>query len=108
MIKVFCHCLLVLFVGVASVSAQKSVVGPGTDSVITGTIKEYTSGKVLILQTLPPNPPMQFKLSKSTMYADTDGKPVEAPGLRTNQKVRVHYRAVGGDNVADKVTMVGN
>jgi hypothetical protein len=28
--------------------------------------------------------------------------------LTTNQKVRVHYTKVGGDNVADKVTLIGN
>ena len=41
-------------------------------------------------------------------YADADGKTIEAPGLTTNQKVRVHYTKVGGDNVADKVTLIGN
>ena len=37
-----------------------------------------------------------------------DGKPIEAAGLTTNQKVRVHYTKVGGDNVADKISLIGN
>lgn len=75
---------------------------------MTGTIKEYTPGSTLVLETLAPSEPVQFKLSKNITYADTDGKTIEAAGLTTNQKVRVHYVKVGGDNVADKVTLIGN
>ena len=75
---------------------------------ITGTIKEYSVGETLVLETLPPNPPVTFKLSKNVRYADTDGKPIEAAGLTTNRKVRVHYNKVGPDNVADKITLIGN
>ena len=56
----------------------------------TGTVKTYTPGSILILDTLAPNEPTQFKLSKSVVYVDADGKTLEAPGLTTNQKVRVH------------------
>jgi hypothetical protein len=75
---------------------------------MTGTIKEYTPGSSLILETLAPSEPVQFKLSKNVTYADTDGKTIEAAGLTTNKKVRVHYLKIGGDNVADKVTLIGN
>src|ERR1700726_3684280 len=57
----------------------------------TGTIKEYTPGSILILETLAPNEPMQFKLSKSVVYVDADGKPLDSPALTKDQKVRVHY-----------------
>jgi hypothetical protein len=73
---------------------------------MTGTIKEYTPGTSLVLETLAPSEPVQFKLSKNVTYADADGKTIEAAGLTTNQKVRVHYTKVGGDNVADKVTLI--
>jgi hypothetical protein len=79
-----------------------------TGAEMTGTIKVYTSGNVLVLDTLAPSEPVQFKLSKTVTYADADGKVLEAAGLTTNQKVRVHYTQVGGDNVADKVTLIGN
>ena len=72
----------------------------------TGTIKEYTPGSVLILDTLAPNEPTQFKLSKSVVYVDADGKTVEAPALSKNQKVRVHYMKTAGENVADKVILI--
>ena len=72
----------------------------------TGTIKEYTPGSILILDTLAPNEPTQFKLSKSVVYVDADGKTIEAPGLSTNQKVRVHYMKTAGENVADRVTLI--
>ena len=75
---------------------------------MTGTIKEYTPGTALVLETLAPSEPVHFKLSKTVTYADKDGKPIEAAGLTTNQKVRVHYMKVGGDNVADKVSLIGN
>lgn len=75
---------------------------------MTGTIKEYTPGIALVLETLAPSEPVHFKLSKNVTFADKDGKPIEAAGLTTNQKVRVHYTKVGGDNVADKVSLLGN
>lgn len=75
---------------------------------MTGTIKEYTPGIALVLETLAPNEPVHFKFSKSVTFADKDGKPIEAAGLTTNQKVRVHYSKVGGDNVADKVSLIGD
>ena len=73
---------------------------------ITGSIKEYSAGDTLVLDTLSPNPPVTFKLAKNVRYADTDGKPIEAAGLTTNRKVRVHYSKVGADNVADKITLL--
>lgn len=75
---------------------------------MTGTIKEYTPGVALVLETLAPNEPVHFKFSKNVTYADKDGKPIEAAGLTTNRKVRVHYAKVGGDNVADKVSLIGD
>jgi hypothetical protein len=74
----------------------------------TGTIKEYTAGSTLVLETLAPSEPVQFKLGPNVTYVDTDGKTIEAAGLTTNRKVRVHYTKVGGDNVVDKVTIIGN
>jgi hypothetical protein len=79
---------------------------PKAGAETTGTIKEYTPDKVLILDTLAPNEPTQFKLSKSVVYVDADGKTMEAPGLTTNQKVRVHYIKRAGENVADRVILI--
>ena len=84
---------------------------PKAGAETTGTIKEYTPGSILILDTLDtlaPNQPTQFKLSKSVVYIDADGKTIEAPGLTTNQKVRVHYMKTAGENVADKIILISN
>ena len=75
---------------------------------MTGTVKEYTPGSAIVLETLAPSEPVQFKLSKTVTFAGADGKPIEAAGLTTNQKVRVHYTKVGGDNIADKISLIGN
>ena len=99
-------CAAALFVGLAH--AQTFTADPKAGAEMTGTIKEYTPGSVLVLETLAPSEPVQFKLSKNVTYADTDGKAIEAAGLTTNRKVRVHYMKVGGDNVADKITLIGN
>jgi hypothetical protein len=72
----------------------------------TGTIKEYTPGSILILDTLAPNEPTQFKLSKSVVYTDADGKNLDAPALTKDQKVRVHYMKTAGENVADRVILI--
>src|SRR2546423_237016 len=81
---------------------------PKTGAEMTGTIKEYTPGVALVVETLAPSEPVQFKLARTVTYADKDGKPIEAAGLTTNQKVRVHYTKIAGDNVADKVSLIGN
>ncbi|MEP7015194.1 MAG: hypothetical protein ABI925_07125 [Verrucomicrobiota bacterium] len=101
-------CAAALLTGLAHAQPTNSNPDPKTGAEMTGTIKEYTAGTSLVLATLAPSEPVQFKLSRNVTYADADGKTVEAPGLTTNQKVRVHYTKVGGDNVADKVTLIGN
>jgi hypothetical protein len=95
---------------VAVVNAQPTGASPDPKSGVemTGTIKEYTPGATLVLETVAPSEPVHFTLSKTITYADADGKPIEAAGLTTNQKVRVHYMKVGGDNVADKISLIGN
>lgn len=99
-------CAAALLIGFAH--AQTSSTSTASEGESTGTIKDYTPGSVLVLETLTPNEPIQFKLSKNVTYADADGKVIQAAGLTTNQRVRVHYTKVGGDNVADKVTLIGN
>lgn len=94
----------------AMVQAQPTTGSPDpkTGAEMTGTIKEYTPGTALVLETLAPSEPVQFKLSKTVTYVGPDGKPIEAAGLTTNQKVRVHYTRLGGDNIADKISLIGN
>ena len=101
-------CAAGLVIGSAQGQPTSNSPDPKAGTEITGTIKEYTANTSLVLTTLAPNEPVQFKLSKNVTYSDTDGKPIEAPGLTTNQKVRVHYMKVSGDNVADKITLIGN
>ena len=109
MIKRF-HLFLATFFVAVLVQAQptSSSPDPKTGVETTGTIKEYTPGIALVLETVAPSEPVHFKLSKTITFADADGKPLEAAGLTTNQKVRVHYTKVGGDNVADKISLIGN
>src|SRR5689334_19138201 len=87
---------------------QTSTTDPAAGTELTGTIKEYTAGTSLVLETLAPTEPIQFKLAKNVTYSDTDGKAIEAAGLTTNRRVRVHYHKVGADNVADKISLIGN
>ena len=91
---------------VAYAQPTSSSPDPKRGAETTGTIKEYTPGSVLILDSLAPSEPTQFKLSKSVVYIDADGKTLETPGLTTNQKVRVHYMKTAGENVADKVILI--
>jgi hypothetical protein len=79
---------------------------PKAGAETTGTVKTYTPGSILIIDTLAPTEPTQFKLSKSVVYVDSDGKTLEAPGITTNQKVRVHYMKTAGENVADRVILI--
>ena len=107
MIKHLVFCLAALLITAVG-HAQSVSTDPKGGAEMTGTIKEYTPGTVLVLETLAPSEPVQFKLAKNVAYSDADGKPIEAAGLTTNQKVRVHFTKVGGDNVADKVTLIDN
>jgi hypothetical protein len=106
--KIFISATAVLLAAIVQAQPTSSSPDPKTGAEMTGTIKEYTPGSALVLETLAPSEPVHFRLSKAVTYADADGKAIEAAGLTTNQKVRVHYTKVGGDNVADKVSLIGN
>jgi len=101
-------CAVVFLALGALVYAQPTSSSPdpkaGAES--SGTIKEYTPGSILILNTLAPNEPTQFKLSKSVVYVDADGKTLDSPALTKDQKVRVHYMKTAGENVADRVILI--
>jgi hypothetical protein len=108
MTKPISLCLVVLLAygGFAWAQPTSSSPDPKAGAETTGTIKDYTPDSILILDTLAPNEPTQFKLSKSVVYLDADGKALESPGLVKNQKVRVHYVKTAGENVADRVILI--
>ena len=101
-------CAAAILAATAVVQAQPTNTSPDPKSgaETTGTIKEYTAGTSLVLETLAPSEPIQFKLGPRVTYMDADGKTLEAPALSLNQKVRVHYVKTGAENVADKVTII--
>jgi hypothetical protein len=94
-----------LLIGVAH--AQTSSVTTGSELESTGTISEYTPGSDLVLD-IGIGEPVQFQLSQNVVYVDSDGTVLEAPGLSTNERIRVYYIRVGEDNVVDKVTLLEN
>jgi hypothetical protein len=96
----------VLVCGLVYAQPTNSSPDPKAGAETTGTIKEYTPGSILILDTLAPNEPTQFKLSKSVVYVDADGKPLDSPALTKDQKVRVHYMKTAGEDVADRVILI--
>ena len=98
-------CAAALLIGVAH--AQTSSVTTGSELESTGTISEYTPGGALVLD-IGTGELVQFQLSQNVVYADPDGTVLEAPGLTTNQRIRVYYIRVGEDNVVDKVTLLEN
>ena len=97
---------IVVTSGVAVAQPTTSSPDPKAGAESTGSIKEYTPGSILILNSLAPSEPTQFKLSKSVVYIDADGKTLDAPALTKDQKVRVHYMKTAGENVADRVTLI--
>ena len=106
--RLFSFTAVLLIAAIAQAQSTSGSPDPKGGAEMTGTIKEYTPGTALVLETLAPSEPVHFQLSKTVTYADADGKPIEAAGLTTNQKVRVHYTKIGGDNMADKVSLIGN
>src|SRR5205809_7463896 len=70
MIKKLFLCVTALLISVA-VHAQPTSGSPDpkAGAEMTGTIKEYTPGTGLVLETLAPSEPVQFKLSKTVTYA---------------------------------------
>jgi hypothetical protein len=106
--KLFLSFVALLLAAVVQAQPTSGSPDPRAGVEMTGTIKEYSPGVALVLETLTPSEPVHFKLSKSVSFADKDGKAIEAAGLTANQKVRVHFTKVGGDNVADKVSLIGN
>ena len=98
-------CAAALLIGVAH--AQTTSVTTGSELESTGVISEYTPDSALVLD-IGTGEPVQFQLSQNVVYADPDGTVLEAPGLSTNQRIRVYYIRVGEDNVVDKVTLLEN
>ena len=94
-----------LLIGVAH--AQTSSITSGSELESTGIITEYTPGSALVLD-IGIGEPVQFQLSQNVVYDDVDGTVLEAPGLNTNERIRVYYTRVGPDNVVDKVTLLEN
>jgi hypothetical protein len=94
-----------LLIGVAH--AQTSSITTGSELESTGTITEYTPGSALVLD-IGTGELVQFQLSQNVVYADPDETVLEAPGLSTNERIRIYYLRVGGDNVVDKVTLLEN
>lgn len=92
--------------GLAWAQPTSSSPDPKAGAETTGTIKDYTPGSILILETLAPNEPTQFKLSKSVVYVDADGKTLDSPALTKDQKVRVHFIKIAGENMADRVILI--
>src|SRR6202043_833243 len=70
-------CAATLLIGFAYARPMSTSPDPKAGAEMTGTIKEYAPGSTLVLQTLAPTEPVQFKLSKNVTYADTDGKAIK-------------------------------
>jgi len=68
----------------------------------TGTVTEFTPGRVLFLKTEAAEP-VRYKFGKMVTYVTSDGKVIEASKIRKDSKVRVHYLKDGDDMVVDKV-----
>jgi len=68
----------------------------------TGTVTEFTPGRVLFLKTEAAEP-VQYKFGKSVTYVTSDGRVIEASKIRKDSKVRVHYIKQGDDMLVDRV-----
>jgi hypothetical protein len=73
-----------------------------TTTETTGTVTDFTPGKLLVLKT-EADQPMRYKFSKTVTYVTSDGKVLEASKIRKDSKVRVHYIKEGDDMLVDKV-----
>ena len=74
---------------------------------LSGTISDYTPERALVIDPgTKPSEPVHFRFAPKVTFVDTDGKTIEAAGLRKNLRVRVSYVKQGGDMVADKVTLM--
>ena len=68
----------------------------------TGTVTEFTPGRVLFLKTEAAQP-VQYKFGKNVTYVTSDGRVIEASKIRKDSKGRVHYIKQGDDMLVDKV-----
>src|SRR3954467_11919847 len=73
---------------------------PGASEEASGTITDYTADSALVLNT-GSGEPVHYRFAKKVTYVDADGHDVQAPGLRKNLRVRVHYVRDGGDLIVD-------
>lgn len=68
----------------------------------TGTVTEFTPGRVFTLKTEAAEP-VHYKFAKTVTYVTADGKVIEASRIRKDSKVHVHYLKEGDDMLVDKV-----
>jgi hypothetical protein len=68
----------------------------------TGTVTEFTPGRVILLKTEAAQP-VQYRFSKNVTYVTSDGRVIEASKIKKDSKVRVHYIKEGDDMLVDKV-----
>ena len=68
----------------------------------TGTVTEFTPGRVLFLKTEAAQP-VQYKFGKNVTYVTSDGRVIEASKIRKDSKGRVHYIKQGDDMLVDRV-----
>jgi len=108
-------CLALVTSGHLHAQATATVAPAGTPVAVaaadreetTGTITDVTPERSLVLHTgMNAGEPLLFRFAPEVTYVDSDGKTVDAAGLRKNLRVRVSYLKAGGDNIIDKVTIL--
>ncbi|CAN5220892.1 hypothetical protein BH20VER2_BH20VER2_14050 [soil metagenome] len=92
---------------VTAESTPLAAVTAGERQEATGTITDVTPGRSMVLHTgVNAGEPMIFRFAPEVTYVDSDGKTIEAAGLRKNLRVRVSYVKSEGANIIDKVTIL--
>jgi hypothetical protein len=73
----------------------------------TGTITEFTPGRMIVLKTEAVEP-VSYKFSKQVTYVTSDGRVIEPSQIRKDAKVHIHYVKDGDDMLVDKVIVTTN
>lgn len=89
--------------GATSTSTSTTTTTSSTENI--GTVREFTPGSVIVLNS-GSGEPVRYKLGSSVTYINGKGKEIKAERIRKDRKVRVHYTKQGNDMIVDKVTIV--
>jgi hypothetical protein len=74
-------------------------------TVVSGSVREFTPNRQLVIRTENRTSPMTYTFTERTTFVNEDGDPVSADLVTAGQPVTIHYSTVGDAVVAEQIVV---